>query len=339
MRERVPSARHERGRREAGGLCFSLVAGNLAAWCWALAAFHGSSVLLATAGLAYGFGLRHGFDADHVAAIDNVVRKLMHDGRRPLSAGLFFALGHSTLVVVVSTLIALSAGRVSKHVPGLIQFGGTLGNVISALLLLVIGVMNLAVFGSVWRMLRRARHGEAHDEETLGQLLVRRGFLARVFRHVFALVNRNWHMYFVGVLFAFGFDTATEIGILAISASQAVNGLSAVSILVFPVLFAAGMTLIDGCDGVLMLEAYGWVFRNPLRKLYYNLAITGISIVLAVVVGGFEALGVIAEHFSLPSLAAMTAAAGETSMLGYFAFGAVAAIWLGRFLMRRIVGS
>jgi high-affinity nickel-transport protein len=146
-------------------------------------------------------------------------------------------------------------------------------------------------------------------------------------------------MYFVGVLFAFGFDTATEIGILGISASQAVNGLSAGFILVFPVLFAAGMTLIDGCDGVLMLEAYGWVFRNPLRKLYYNLAITGISIVLALVVGGIEASQAIAQHFSLPGLAAVVAAAGGASTLGYLAFGAVAAIGLGRLVTRRSVRS
>ena len=323
------------------GLVIILVAGNLLAWCWALAVFHGSSVLLATAGLAYGFGLRHGFDADHIAAIDNVMRKLVHHGERPVYAGLFFALGHSSLVVVAATAIALSAGGLLSAAPQLIGLSGAIGTAFSASLLLAIGIMNIAVFGGVLQAFRRVRRGEPHDEESLAYWLSRRGLLARLFRRTFALVTRSWHMYPIGLLFAFSFDTATEIGILGISASQAVQGLSLGAILAFPVLFAAGMMLIDGCDGMLMLEAYDCAFPNPLRRLYYNLAITGVSIVLALAVGSVEAIGLAAQHFGLEGGAwgAVAVAANQTGTLGYLAFGAVAAIWLGRLVMRRTARS
>jgi high-affinity nickel-transport protein len=276
-----------------------LAAFNLAAWCWAFFAFHRFPVLLGTAFLAYSFGLRHAVDADHIAAIDNVTRKLMQQGKRPITVGLMFSLGHSTIVIVGSIAIAATALALQNRIDAVRQIGGLIGTLVSALFLFAIAIVNLVVLQSVLRSFTRVRRGEPYVEEDFDLLLGNRGFLSRLFRPMFNLIKSSWHMYPLGVLFGLGFDTATEIGLLGISAAEAAKGLSFSSILVFPVLFAAGMCLIDSTDNVLMLGAYGWAFVKPIRKLYYNITITSVSVVVALAVGGIEALGLLAGQFHL----------------------------------------
>src|SRR5271168_4397426 len=251
--------------------CALLIAANGGAWLWALLVFADRPALLGTAFLAYIFGLRHAFDADHIAAIDNVVRKLMQEGKAPYSAGFFFSLGHSSIVVLASAVLAVTATVMHGHLDTAHAVGGLAGTVISAGFLLVIGIANLFILKGVWAAFGRARHGERIVEEDLDALLAGRGLIARVFRPLFRAVSRSWHMYPIGFLFGLGFDTATEIGLLGISASQAAQGMSLWTILVFPALFTAGMSLMDTTDSVPMTRAYGWAFVNPIRKLWYNL--------------------------------------------------------------------
>jgi len=281
-------------RSRIAGVYGLLLIFNLSAWAWALLAFHGFPLLLGTAFLAYSFGLRHAVDADHIAAIDNVTRKLMQEGKKPVAVGLMFSLGHSTIVIAGSIAIAATAMALQHRFDTVRQIGGVIGTLVSTLFLFGIAIVNLVVLRSVYRTFVRVRRGEPYVEEDLDLLLSSRGFLSRIFRPMFAMIRRSWHMYPLGVLFGLGFDTATEIGLLGISAAEASKGLSLWSILVFPVLFAAGMSLIDTTDNILMLGAYGWAFVKPIRKLYYNITITSVSVVVAFAVGGIEALGLLA---------------------------------------------
>lgn len=275
-----------------------LVAANVAAWAWAFALFADRPAVMATAGLAWVFGLRHAVDADHIAAIDNVVRKLMQSGDAPRSAGLYFALGHSTVVVVATMLLAL--GAVSLGGDSLLkEIGSLIGTSVSALFLLLIAALNLVIFVGLWRTFRLARDQGVHDAEGLEALLEKRGVLARLLGPMFRLVTRPWHMYPLGLLFGLGFDTATEIGLLGISATEAARGVSLAHVLVFPALFTAGMALVDTADAALMVSAYRWAFVDPLRKLWYNLTITGASVAMALLIGGIEALGLFADRLGL----------------------------------------
>lgn len=286
-------------RSKVAALYAFLLAFNLAAWWWAFAAFHRFPVLLGTAFLAYSFGLRHAVDADHIASIDNVTRKLMQQGKRPVAVGLMFSLGHSTIVIVGSIAIAAAALAMQHRIDGIREVGGVIGTLVSALFLFAIALVNLIVLQSVLRSFNKVRRGEPYVDEDFDMLLGNRGFLSRIFRPMFNLIRSSWHMYPLGLLFGLGFDTATEIGLLGISAAEASRGLSIWSILVFPVLFAAGMSLIDSTDNVLMLGAYGWAYVKPVRKLYYNITITFVSVVVAMAVGGIEALGLLVGHFHL----------------------------------------
>ena len=312
------------------GMFVLLAAGNVAAWAWALLAFQDRPVLLGTALLAYGLGLRHAVDADHIAAIDNVVRKLMQEGRRPVAVGLFFALGHSTVVALASVAIAATAAAFKGRLAALQDFGVVAGTLVSAAFLLAIAAMNLFVLASVWRAFRRACAGEPCTGDDLDVLLAGRGLMARLFRPLFRLIRASWHMYPLGFLFGLGFDTATEVGLLGISASQASAGHSIWSILVFPALFTAGMSLADAADGVLMLGAYGWAFLRPMRKLYYNLTITLASVLVAVLVGGVEALGLAAGRLGLhgPVWDRVAALNGDFGAIGWLIAGVFAASWI-----------
>jgi high-affinity nickel-transport protein len=276
-----------------------LLAANAGAWAWAFAVFRDQPVLMGTAALAYVFGLRHAFDADHIAAIDNVVRKLMQDGRKPLTVGLFFSLGHSSIVIIASAIIAASAAALAGPLEDFHQVGGVIGTLVSAFFLLLIGLANLFILRGIWAAFTRARQGENVGDEELDALLAGRGVLARLFRPLFKLVSRSWHMYPIGFLFGLGFDTATEIGLLGISATQAASGMNFWTIMVFPALFTAGMALVDTTDSVAMVGAYGWAFVNPIRKLWYNLTITAASVVVAVFIGGVEALGLLGDKLGL----------------------------------------
>ena len=317
-----------------------LIAANLVAWLWALSAFHGYPLLLGTALLAYSLGLRHAVDADHIAAIDNVTRKLMGEGRRPIAAGFFFSLGHSTIVVVASVAVALSALAFQQKFDVVHQIGGVIGTLVSAAFLLAIAAMNMMILIGVYRSFQRVKGGGRCVEDDLNALLAGRGFLARVLRPLFSLIRRSWHMYPLGLLFGLGFDTATEIGLLGISAAEASKGLPIWSILVFPALFTAGMSLVDTADSILMIGAYGWAFIKPIRKLFYNLTITGVSVVVALLVGGIEALGLIGDklNFQGPFWDLVGELNGNFGTLGYVIIGIFAASWLLASLIYRLKG-
>ena len=267
-----------------------LLAANAGAWVLAFAAFAGRPLLLGTALLAYTFGLRHAVDADHISAIDNVTRKLMQAGKKPVSVGFFFSLGHSTIVFALSAAIAFAALVVHAALPGLESIGGVIGTSISALFLYAIAAINIVVLIEVYRTFRRVRHGE--DPRNVAPP-AGGGLWCRIFAPLMRAIGSSWHMYPLGVLFGLGFDTATEVGILGIAAIEAGKGLPVYSIMVFPLLFAAGMCLLDTTDGVLMLGCYGWAFVKPVRKLYYNLNVTLVSVLVAVLVGTIEALSII----------------------------------------------
>ena len=281
------------------GLFPVLIALNIAAWAWALEVSQGRPALLGTALLAWVFGLRHAVDADHIAAIDNTVRKLMQQGERPVTAGLFFSLGHSTVVFVAVVLLAATAAALKDDLATFRIYGGVIGVSISAVFLLLIAVLNLFILQSVWRSFRAARNGVLDGDDAIE--VHAGGVIGRIFRPLFRVVTKSWHMYPIGLLFGLGFDTATEIGLLSIAGSEAANGLSPWHALVFPALFTASMALVDTADSALMVGAYGWAFVNPIRKLWYNLTITAVSVVVALLIGGVEAVALISEKFGLNS--------------------------------------
>src|SRR6185437_3604798 len=267
---------------------YALLAGaNLAAWGWAFWAFDANPVLLGTAFLAYSFGLRHAVDADHIAAIDNVTRKLMQQGQRPVGVGLYFSLGHASVVALAAAAVALAAGALQTRFAAFRAVGGLIGTSVSVFFLFTVAAANLIVLTAVYRSFRRVKRGGKLVEEDFDALLDRRGVMARLFRPLFKLIRKSWHMYPLGFLFGLGFETATEIALLGIAA-EAAKGQSFAATMAFPALFAAGMTLIDTTDSVLMLGAYGWAFVKPMRKLYYNLVITFVSVGVAVLIGGIE---------------------------------------------------
>jgi high-affinity nickel-transport protein len=317
-------------RSKVVGIYGILLVFNVGAWIWAAVAFRHYPLLLGTALLAYSFGLRHAVDADHIAAIDNVTRKLMQQGKRPVAVGLLFSLGHSTIVVLGSAAIAATAMALQHRMDAARAIGGVIGTLVSTLFLFAIAIANLVVLRSIYRAFVRVRGGARYVEEDFDLLLADRGFLSRLFRPMFDLITRSWHMYPLGFLFGLGFDTATEIGLLGISAAEASKGLSLWSILVFPVLFAAGMSLIDTTDNILMLGAYGWAFIKPVRKLYYNLTITFVSVLVAVVVGGIEALGLLADQFHLKGIVwtQVQRLNGNFGVLGYCIIGLFALSWI-----------
>ncbi|MGC2403805.1 MAG: HoxN/HupN/NixA family nickel/cobalt transporter [Acidobacteriaceae bacterium] len=317
-------------RNKVLGVYAFLAVFNGGAWLWAILAFRHFPVLLGTAFLAYSLGLRHAVDADHIAAIDNVTRKFMYEGKRPVAVGLMFSLGHSTVVLLGSVAIAWTALALQHRMDAIREVGGMVGTLVSTLFLFGIAAVNLVVLRSVVATFRRVRAGAPCIEEDLDLLLAGRGLLARLFRPMFRMITRSWHMYPLGLLFGLGFDTATEIGVLGISAAEAARGLSFWSILIFPVLFAAGMSLIDTTDNILMLGAYGWAFVKPIRKLYYNITITSVSVVVAIAVGGIEALGLLAGQFHLRGAFwdGVNRLNANFGTLGYFIVGLFVFSWL-----------
>jgi nickel/cobalt transporter (NiCoT) family protein len=277
----------------------ALVGFNVAVWVLACVEFTVRPTLLGTALLAYLLGLRHAVDADHIAAIDNAVRKLMLENKRPLSVGLFFSFGHSTVVVLASVAIGFSAASLQARFETFRDTGGGIGTAVSAIFLLAIALTNVVILRNVWSTFQHVRRGGRMEPGHIAMLLAGQGPFGRLFRPVFRIVSKSWHMYPLGFLFGLGFDTATEIGLLGISTSQASRGMSPFLILIFPALFTAGMTLIDTTDGVFMVGAYGWAFVNPLRKLWYNLTITAVSIGIAALIGGIEVLALISSKLDL----------------------------------------
>nr|WP_231974848.1 HoxN/HupN/NixA family nickel/cobalt transporter [Mycobacterium sp. E1747] len=246
---------------------------------------------------AYALGLRHAFDADHIAAIDNTTRKLMSEGQRPLAVGFFFSLGHSTVVFGLALLLAVGAkaivGPVENHSSALHHYGTLIGTAISGAFLYLIAILNLMVLAGLLRAFLRLRHGGFDDAE-LERQLANRGFLNRILGRCTQSISRSWHMYPIGLLFGLGFDTATEVALLVLAGTSAAAGLPWYAILCLPVLFAAGMCLLDTIDGSFMNFVYGWAFSNPIRKIYYNITITGLSVAVALLIGSIELLDLFA---------------------------------------------
>ncbi len=317
-----------------------LAAANAGAWGWAFIAFHDYPIQLGTAFLAYTFGLRHAVDADHLAAIDNVTRKLMQEGKSPVAAGFYFSLGHSTIVWLGSIGIALTAAAFKDKIEAFKAFGGVAGTLVSAFFLLAIAAMNIFILAAIYRTFRHVKAGGEYTEEDLNLLLGGRGFLARIFRPMFEAISRSWHMYPLGFLFGLGFDTATEIGLLGMSAAGASQGMSLWSILVFPALFTAGMSLADTTDSVLMYRAYGWAFDKPVRKLYYNMTMTFVSVLVALVVGGLETLNLIGDKLELKGdfWEAVGGINDNFGTLGYIIVGIFLATWGLSVLIYRWMG-
>jgi high-affinity nickel-transport protein len=317
-----------------------LIGLNLGAWTWAAMAFPHQPLMLGTALLAYSLGLRHAVDADHIAAIDNVTRKLMQEGQRPTGVGLFFSLGHSTVVVLACVALAFAGSLLHRQLDALHRIGATFGTIVSASFLLAVAAMNLVILATICRTFWRVKEGRPYREETLDEALAGGGLLVRLLRPLFGLIRRSWHMYPLGFLFGLGFDTATEIGLLGISATQASQGTSIWSILIYPALFTAGMSLVDTTDSILMLGAYGWAFIKPIRKLYYNMTMTFLSVVIAVAVGGMEVLGLAVDKLELKgrvweSIGALTRDAGT---IGFGIIGLFIASWLVSALIYHLRG-
>ncbi len=266
---------------------------HVAGWGLFLLFARSNPALAGLGTLAYTFGLRHAFDADHIAAIDNTTRKFLQEEKRPLGVGFFFSLGHSSVVLALTASLAFGAASVKSHSPSFQHWGGYVGAGVSGTFLWIIGILNLLVLLDIVRVFREMRTGSL-DEERLEQRLLDRGLMSRLFiGRVANKIRESWQMYPLGVLFGLGFDTATEVGLLAISAGLATNHVPILAVLSLPLLFAAGMSLMDTADGAFMSHAYTWAFSNPVRKVYYNLTVTTLSVVVALGVGSVELLQVL----------------------------------------------
>jgi high-affinity nickel-transport protein len=326
-------------RNRVIGFYVLLACANVGAWIWTVIAFQDKPVLLGTAFLAYTFGLRHAVDADHIAAIDNVTRKLMQEGQRPLSVGFFFSLGHSTIVVIASLAVYLAATVVERQLDAVKNVAGIVGTAISVFFLITIALINVVILRGVWRNFQEVRKGGGYADQS-PEMLLGGGIMARIFRPLFRMLSRPWHMYPIGFLFGLGFDTATEIALLGISATVAAKGLSVSAMAVFPVLFTAGMTLVDTTDGILMVGAYGWAFMKPIRKLYYNLTITFVSVIVALIVGGIEAMGMLKDQLNLTG--GMWDFIGSLNdnfgTLGFVIIGVFLLSWVGSVVIYRVKG-
>jgi nickel/cobalt transporter (NiCoT) family protein len=289
---------------------------------WGLFAYYSRSypALAGLGTLAYTFGLRHAFDADHIAAIDNTTRKLLQDGQKPLGVGFFFSLGHSSVVLALTAGLVAAATTVKERLPSFQHWGGYVGAGVSGTFLLAIGVLNLLVLLDIVRIFRELRTGTL-DEERLERRLLERGLMSRLLVGRFVgRIRASWQLYPLGVLFGVGFDTATEVGLLALSAGVATNHAPALAVLSLPILFAAGMSLMDTIDGAFMAHAYGWAFSNPVRKVYYNLTVTSLSVAVALGIGSVELLQVLAHWAWLDGL--------DFGTLGYGMAALFVATWL-----------
>jgi len=281
-------------------LTYALLIGfNILAWAIAFYFFYNEPTLLALCALAYGFGLRHAVDADHIAAIDNVTRKFMQEKKTPVTIGTYFSLGHSTIVILMSIVVAVGTIYARSHLPYFQELGGIIGTWVSGMFLLIIAMINLLIFFDIFRTFNRLKNCADEDHQVSDDMIEQKGVMTKVFKFAFKFVSKPWHMYIVGVLFGLGFDTASEIAVLAISGAQAAHGVSIWVILIYPLLFTAGMCLIDTTDGVLMVGVYGWAFIKPLRKLFYNMTITFVSFCVAFFIGGLETLAMIAGQYNL----------------------------------------
>lgn len=250
--------------------------------------------------LAYTLGLRHAFDADHIASIDNTVRKLVQQKEEPTGVGFFFSIGHSSVVFIMSILTAFSMKWAQYNIPHIKVIGSMIGTTVSGTFLMLIGILNLYIWFDIYKLFIGVHKGEV-NEEHMNQLLLQRGFVSRFFGSLYRFINKSWHVYPLGFLFGLGFDTASEVALLAISANAATQAVPFSMIISLPIIFAAGMSLMDTADGVFMTTAYNWAFSTPLRKIYYNLSVTGLSIVAALCIGFIELAQILTPKLGLNS--------------------------------------
>jgi len=319
-------------------LCGALVVANIGAWIWALAAFRHHLDLLGICAIVYGLGLRHAIDADHITAIDNVTRKMMQEEKQPVSVGFFFALGHSAIVILVTVVVAMAASSLGlfERLQGV---GRIISTLVSASLLLAIAYMNIEIFRAIRRRSHSHRHGHRHASLADGDdpLLAPTGPLSRIFRPVLRLVRHSWHMLPLGFLFGLGFDTATEVAMFGVSTAQASKGLGLSSVLVFPILFTAGMSLIDTIDGVAMMHAYRWALITPDRRRLYNTVITLTSAVTAGIIGLVELVDLIGDTVQATGWLrdACEFVEAHVNAIGFGLLGIFAVAWLSSFLSSR----
>jgi high-affinity nickel-transport protein len=341
FRGKVSQFRHGLTRTEwvkLGGMFAVIIGLNVVGWfiVAVLVAPHHYSLGTKTFGLgvgltAYTLGMRHAFDSDHIAAIDNTTRKLMADGKRPLSVGFWFSLGHSTIVFALAFLLAIGVkeivGPVKNDSSGLHHYTGLIGTSVSGTFLMIIAVINLIILVGILKVFRDMRRG-VYDEETLEEQLNNRGLMNRVLRPIMKSITRPGQMYPVGLLFGLGFDTATEVALLVLATAGAAGGLPWYAILALPILFAAGMCLFDTIDGTFMNFAYGWAFSKPVRKVFYNITITALSIVVAVFIGGLEVLQVFSGQLNLTGGLWDFANNFNLNTAGFIIVGLFVATWL-----------
>ena len=282
--------------------------------------------------LAYTLGLRHAFDADHIAAIDNTTRKFLQEGKKQLGVGFFFSLGHSSVVAVMALAIAVATTTAKQELPALQAIGGVIGMSVSGIFLYLIGILNLIVLIDIYRIFREMKGGSYNAEE-LEERLVNRGFINRFVGGLFGSIKSSWQMYPLGLLFGLGFDTASEIALLAISAGAASNGMSVMAIMLLPLLFASGMCLMDTADGAFMAQAYTWAFSNPIRKVYYNLTVTGLSVAVALLIGTVELLQVATPSLGLTGGLWAFVQGLDFGYLGYIVVAMFVAAWAVSYLI------
>jgi high-affinity nickel-transport protein len=301
---------------------------NVGVWALQFLEAQQYATLLGLATVAYGFGLRHAVDPDHIAAIDNTTRKLMQDGKRPVAIGFFFSLGHSTVVFSLSVLVAISASLVKAHLSDWRNVGAQIGTWVSGSFLLLIATINLIVLIDIFKTWRKVVRGGTYDEQSLEDYLNNRGLLARIFKPMLKVVSESWHMYPIGLLFGLGFDTASEVGLLGMAATAGQSGMPIWYILVLPLLFVAGMSLVDTTDSIMMLGAYGWAYIKPVRKLYYNMNITAISVIVALFIGGIEVLQVVSQERNYSGGLWDWANNLPFNVLGFYIIGIFTVSWL-----------
>ena len=302
-----------------------LACANVLAWLWAWVALKGNPALVGTAMLAYGLGLRHAVDADHIAAIDNATRKMMEGGRRPVTAGMFFSLGHSSVVFLLTLAVVATTATFTSLLDPVRAFFSVAGAALSLVFLVSIAGFNLVTLIALWRTLRRTGAGRAPAETAREP--IPGGLMARLLAPLSRYVNCSWHMFFVGFLFGLSFETASEISLLSLSVTEMTNGASPGMVLIFPILFAAGMSLLDAADGAMMIGVYGWALARPDRRIKYNFIITSLSVAVALLIAGIGVAGLLAEERSDATPAA-TAASIDMTTLGCVVVFVFAAVWL-----------
>jgi high-affinity nickel-transport protein len=326
-------------RRRLGGFFGAVALLHIVGWGALLSYGVGHPAFIGLGGLAYTFGLRHAFDADHISAIDNTTRKLLQERKKPIGVGFFFSLGHSSVVFLIALLLGLAIKSLVQGVVSdsgeLRSLGGLIGTTVSGVFLVVIGLLNLLILLDIVRVYRDMKQGR-HDVGTLQQELVAGGLMSKIFSRLFRVVSSSWQMYPIGFLFGLGFDTASEVALLAISAGAAAQSLPFLAVVSLPLIFAAGMSLMDTADGAFMAKAYAWAFSHPIRKVFYNMTVTALSVFVALFVGLVELTQLLIGQLELRGQPWDVLGALNFSNMGFIVVGAFVVTWIGAFAIFKL---